>query len=53
MNIWELENQTKELILLYKKTQEEELTNKLAQKLANRSLPILENLLKAIQKKIL
>jgi hypothetical protein len=50
MNIWELENKTRELIHLYKRIKDEEPNNKLAQELADSSLPILENLLKAVQK---
>lgn len=50
MNIWELENKTRELIRLYKRIKDEEPNNKLAQELADSSLPILENLLKAVQK---
>ena len=50
MNIWELENKTRELIRLYKRIKDEEPNNKLAQELVDSSLPILENLLKAVQK---
>ena len=50
MNIWELENKTRELIHLYKRIKDEEPNNKLAQELADSSLPLLENLLKVVQK---
>ena len=53
MNIWEIENRIQELIRLYKKIQEEEPDNKIVQKLIRSSLPVLENLYKLIQKKIL
>jgi hypothetical protein len=53
MNIWEIKNRTQELIRLYKKIQEEEPDNKIAQELISSSLPVLENLHKLIQKKIL
>lgn len=50
MNIWELENKTRELIHLYKRIKDEEPNNKLVQELADSSLPLLENLLKVVQK---
>ncbi len=50
MNIWELENKTQELIHLYKRIKDEEPDNKIAQELVDSSLPVLENLLKALQK---
>jgi len=51
MNIWELENKAQELIQLYKRIKDEEPDNKLAQELADLSLPVLENLLKVVQKR--
>ena len=50
MNIWELENKTRELIHLYRRIKDEETENKLVQELIDVSLPLLENLLKAVQK---
>lgn len=50
MNIWELENKTRELIHLYRRIRDEEPNNKIAQELVDSSLPVLENLLKAVQK---
>ena len=51
MNIWELENKTCELIHLYRRIKDEEPDNKIAQELVDSSLPILENLLKIVQKR--
>ena len=50
MNIWELENKAQELIYLYRRIKDEEPDNKIAQELVDSSLPVLENLLKALQK---
>jgi hypothetical protein len=49
MNIWELENKTRELIQLFKRIKDEEPENKIAQELIDSSLLVLENLLKVVQ----
>jgi len=51
MNIWELENNARELIHLYRRIRDDEPDNKIAQELVDSSLPVLENLLKAVQKR--
>ena len=50
MNIWELENRTRELIKEFKRAKEEESMNERVKNLADATLPVLENYLKVIQK---
>lgn len=49
MNLWELRNQTEELITLCKKMREEEPNNEIVQELVTKSLPVLESYLKKIE----
>ena len=50
MNIWELKNQTSELIALFKEATTLEPNNQLLQQLAAKSIPLLENYLRELQK---